>query len=199
MITDRVCRRRNTTGGATAISRTSGHVDRFGPLVAVLLHGSYDHHRPCSALILMQPVRSTRSRACSKAGTTPWSRCTPAPWRSSGCRTSDRTRSSSTPTCRTCRASTRVGYSTAICESGTQCPPSSSFRRAHAGTARGRPAERRLGFSPLPAGPCGAPAQPRDLPAGETEHRRRAGGTGGSGDGLHTRPALARRARSSER
>src|SRR6266571_2586785 len=54
--------------------------------------------------------------------------------------------------------------------------PHPHSQQAHAGTARGRPADGRLGFSPLPAGPRGALAQPRDLPAGEAEHRRRARG-----------------------
>src|SRR3989454_4734199 len=61
--------------------------------------------------------------------------------------------------------------------------PHPHSQQARAGTARGRPADGRLGFSPLPAGPRGALAQRRDLPAGEAEHRRRARGAGGSGDG----------------
>src|SRR5437016_948769 len=51
--------------------------------------------------------------------------------------------------------------------------PHPRSQQARAGAARGRPAGRRLGFSPLPARPRGALAQPRDLPAGEARRRRR--------------------------
>jgi len=83
----------------------------------------------------------------------------------------------------------------AICESAHSAHPHPRFRRAPR-EQRGPPSGRRLGFSPLPAGPLGALSLSLEtyLQA-KPEHRRRAGGLVDPATGLHTRPPWPRRAR----